>query len=311
MAPGSLTRSDASSPASQPLKGNLALVTGAGRGIGRAIALALGSAGANVACIARTEHELKSVADEINNASSRASSAGKAIPFVYDVTNIAGIPGLVSDIQARFGVEEGIDILVNNAGIARIDALLESGLDMEVWQRVLATNLTAPVAFINAVLPDMVYWASGFIISIGSRCAALDVPYNTAYSVAKTGLLKFHQCLEAEIGESGVVNYYLQPGNVDTGILQRPGAVDSSGHKEVTSVVRTVEYRDKIKPEVVAKVCLRLLVDPRATCLSGMYVDMNGDIDAVVDDIKAEEERGERGECVRRELYRLKIDELD
>ncbi|KAK4222455.1 hypothetical protein QBC38DRAFT_549240 [Podospora fimiseda] len=117
---------------------------------------------------------------------------------------------------------------------------------MAMWQHIITANLTAPVAFASAVLPSMLDRRTGTIISIGNRNATLDIPFMSAYSVAKPGLLKFHQKLEREIGGRGVFNYYLQPGNVATDILARAGTVDQFN----------LEYNEKLRDckELIAKV---------------------------------------------------------
>ncbi|PTB61864.1 NAD(P)-binding protein [Trichoderma citrinoviride] len=285
------------------LRGQVALVTGAGRGIGRAIALAFGFEGASVACIARTEAEIQSAVDEINlnQTSSRA-----AIALVYDLTNIPGIPALLSSIEAQLGP---ITILVNNAGIALINALSQHNPDLRAWEKVITTNLTSPAAIMSCVLPSMLCRSSGTIISIGSRNVTHDIPYTSAYSVAKTGLLKMHQSVEAEVGGRGVCNYYLQPGNVDTGILERQGAVDRMslrGHEGVSRVVQRVKEASKISAETVAEACVMLVTDEASRLLSGKYVDLEHDIVGMLEDLR----RGKDSECVRRDLYRLKVESL-
>lgn len=301
---------DTAAPVTLPrLNGHVAVVTGASRGIGRAIALALGSEGASVACISRTSSEIQSTADEIN-----LHGPGRAIAIVHDLTDIPGIAALLASVEAQLGGGP-VSILINNAGIALVDSLEQhrppsARAAADEWARVITTNLTAPSALACSVLPTMLSRAGGgTIISIGSRNAAFDVPYTCAYSVAKAGLMKLHQSVEAEIGGQGVYNYYLQPGNVDTGILDRDGAVDGTSLRLSGGVQRTLERirRAPTTPaELVALACVKLITDPDSRLLSGLYVDLDHDIDRVLDDLK----RGGDAECVKRNLYRLKIETL-
>lgn len=284
-----------------PLSGQVVIVTGAGRGIGRAIAIAFGFAGAHVACISRTSSEIESVAAVIN-----ASGASKAISIVYDLSDINGIPSLIADIHRSLG--NAVDILVNNAGIARIDAL-ECKLNMGIWQQVITTNLTSPVALTCELIPSMLARRSGTIISIGSRNAAFDIPYASAYSVAKTALLKFHQNLECEIGGRGVRSYYLQPGNIETSIGDGPGVVDNVSLHRVEGVRRMMTQlsnHPKSRPEMVAEACIILATDQDSSLLSGFYIDLDRNVDEMLDDIR----KGKDSMCVQRKLHKLKIETL-
>ncbi|KAM7214594.1 NAD(P)-binding protein [Rhypophila decipiens] len=303
------------------LHGHVALVTGAGRGIGRAIALAFGSEGARVVCISRTKTEIAAVAETINNMNDSQSADDDtkqpaAVPIVYDLRNLDGIPDLLQEVESQLG--GSVTILVNNAGIAAIGSLATCNQDtIKEWTDVITTNLTAPATLTWSVLPSMLRRKQGTIISIGSRNAAIDIPYTSAYSVAKTGLLKLHQSIEAEVGgdsaSGGVYNYYLQPGNVDkTGILDRAGAVDET-HEGVRRAVEMVrQMKGKMLPEMIGQACVMLAVgadDPEdpTSLLSGLYVDLDQDIDSVIQDLMKQGE----GECKRRQLYKLKVESLE
>jgi NAD(P)-dependent dehydrogenase (short-subunit alcohol dehydrogenase family) len=277
------------------------VVTGAGRGIGRAIAIAFGSAGAHVACISRTRSEIESVTAVIN-----ASAASRALPIVYDLSDISGISGLIADIHQNLG--KPVNILVNNAGIARIDAL-ECQLDMGIWQQVIATNLTSPVALTCELLPSMLARGSGTIMSIGSRNAVFDIPYASAYSAAKTALLKFHQNLECEIGGRGVCSYYLQPGNIETSIIDGPGVVDNVSLDCVEGVRRAMSQLSncpKSRPERVADACIILATHQDSPLLSGLCIDLDRNIDEMVEDLR----KGRDSICMQRKLYKLKVETL-
>ncbi|KAJ5352052.1 Dehydrogenase/reductase SDR family member 7B [Penicillium brevicompactum] len=154
-----------SSKFSGSLKGQVALVTGAGRGIGRAIALAFAHAGANVVCLARTTHEIREVVDLI-----ALETTTEALGISADISRDDDIQDAIQRIKKRFC---RVDIIVNNAGIDRIGAF-EHETDFKAWWHVLEVNLRGPMALIYQVLPDMLCRNHGVIISIGSRNACFQ-----------------------------------------------------------------------------------------------------------------------------------------
>ena len=253
------------------LSGQVALVTGAGRGIGRAIAISFAQQGCTVACVSRTQSEIESVVSFIH---STTRSQARAFPF--DISEISKIPHLVEAVKSWVG--RPIDILVNNGGIARFEAL-ECQIDLKFWEKVIATNLTAAVAFINEVLPDMLAQRRGTILSIGSRGAVLDIPFSSSYSVSKAGLLHFHSILEMETGGRGVYNYYIQPGNIDTGILLSPEVVDpnAASHDGVRNMLKRIDACPKVTAEKVGHACIGLAQE-QFPLLSGQYVDLDDDV---------------------------------
>ncbi|KAH6873456.1 hypothetical protein B0T10DRAFT_611005 [Thelonectria olida] len=283
------------------LQGKTALVTGSGRGIGKAIALAFAGAGCNVACVSRTNSEVVAVANSINS-----TTAYEARAFVCDVSDISSLPALIREIKQW--INRPISILVNNAGLARIEAL-EFERDITSWQQIIATNLTAPAALSYAILPDMLSSEDGVIMSVGSRNAIYNIPYMNAYSVSKTGLLRFHENLERELSGKGVCSYYVVPGNVQTSILAGKGTVDeksirhSAGARRMVEAIATCE---KTSAEKFAAICVKLAVDKRASLLSGRYIDTEGDLAAVFEDVQ----NGNESKCVKEGLYKLKVDKL-
>ncbi len=190
-----------------PLHDHVALVTGAGRGIGRAIAVQLARAGCQVAALSRTESELAETARE-------AAADPNAAPILLlptDVTRDADLEHAVRVIIERLG---RITVLVNNAGFAppRSTVLTTSLAD---WDRTLATCLRAPMVLTRLVLPDMLAHGRGNIVNITSIAGQRGRAGEASYAAAKFGLLGFTQSLFDEVREHGIKVTAIVPGRVD------------------------------------------------------------------------------------------------
>jgi len=199
------------------LRQQVALVTGAGRGIGRAIATRLANAHCRVAALARTEKELKEAADVI------AAAGGEPIlTVVADVTHDDELEQAVRFIIERLG---RITILVNNAGFAtpRTSVLKSSLAD---WDRTLTTCLRAPMVLTRLVLPDMLAHGEGCIVNIASVAAKQGRSGEAAYAAAKSGLLGFSQSLYDEVRNRGIKVSAICPGLVDTDLIPPNSKVD-------------------------------------------------------------------------------------
>jgi 3-oxoacyl-[acyl-carrier protein] reductase len=170
------------------LSGQTALVTGASQGIGRAIALALGAAGAKVACLARNAEKLQATADEITQA------GGVAQVIACNATDSPGASAAVDKVVADWG---RLDILVNNAGITR-DTLLPRMSD-EDWDEVIATNLRSVFLFTRAATGAMMKTKSGRIINISSVSGLMGNPGQANYSASKAAIIGFTQTVAREL----------------------------------------------------------------------------------------------------------------
>lgn len=190
------------------LKDRVALVTGAGRGIGRAIALAFAREGAHLVIVSRTPAELQQVAEEI------AQIGSQALAIPADVSQPEEIQAMVQATQTLFG---RVDILVNNAGIGTFCKTWE--MPVEEWDHILAVNLRGPFLCCKAVLPGMIERDYGRIINISSMAGLRAWPDYGPYSASKAGLNLFTQVLAEElkaIGKKGITVNALCPGPVAT-----------------------------------------------------------------------------------------------
>lgn len=228
------------------LKGKVAIVTGGGRGIGRAIAHALAEEGVIVVIAARTQEELDTVAEEVR------ALDGKALEVRVDVRVKKDVERL---IETTLTEHSKIDILVNNAGIGVRKTLLET-LEDE-WDEIMDTNLKGVFLCSKAVLPVMLERGDGVIVNIASGAGKYGFPELAAYCASKFGVVGLTQSLAREVADKGVRVYSLCPGGVDTDMYRRffPGE----------------DYSLLLRPEEVAaevvKLCLPGNDTPQGSCL--------------------------------------------
>jgi NAD(P)-dependent dehydrogenase (short-subunit alcohol dehydrogenase family) len=196
------------------LAGRVAVVTGAGRGIGRAVALALAREGAAVALAARSPGELEGVAREIRQA------GGRALAAPTDVRQEASVEALARRALAEW---QQVDVLVNAAGVASFAPVTDSKLDD--WDQMLAVNLRGAVLCCRALLPAMTARRRGTIINVGSVVTSRSLTGSAAYTASKYGLLGFSRVLAEEMRPHGVRVGVLSAGATDTPLWDAmPGA---------------------------------------------------------------------------------------
>jgi 3-oxoacyl-[acyl-carrier protein] reductase len=190
------------------LQGKIALVTGAGRGIGRAIAEAYAREGAKVAVTARTVSELDDLVTKIKTA------GGPATAFQADLADRISIPTLVAQVVASLGP---IDILVNNAGLgSSANPMAVIDFDDDFWDQSISINMTAPYLLSKAVLPSMVERGWGRVITVASINSRLYSFHGAAYAATKHGVLGFMRTLAAETATQGITANCICPGPVKT-----------------------------------------------------------------------------------------------
>ncbi|HCK42024.1 MAG: 3-oxoacyl-[acyl-carrier-protein] reductase [Planctomycetaceae bacterium] len=205
------------------LTGQVAVVTGASRGIGKSIALALGAAGAKVACIARNEEKLKATADEIT------AAGGTASLFACDVTDSTSSQSVFDGILEKW---DQVDIVVNNAGITR-DTLIPRMSDEE-WDDVIATNLRSVFLFTRAGIQAMMRKRYGRIINISSVSGIMGNPGQANYSASKAGIIGLTQTVAREIAGRKVTVNAICPGFIATEMTDAMGpAVQDEVKKRV------------------------------------------------------------------------------
>jgi len=184
------------------LQGRVALVTGGGRGIGRAIALALAREGAAVAVAARSADQVEETVRLLTP---------PAVGIVADVRKPDDVRRMAERAVAGLGP---IDILVNNAGVARFASVLEA--TVEDWRLMFDVNLIGPLLCTQAVLPSMLERKRGWIINVSSNAGVKGYPNQSGYCASKHGLLGFAKALALETRDSGVRVHSICPGGVDT-----------------------------------------------------------------------------------------------
>ena len=235
----------------------VAIVTGASRGIGRAIALRLASVGARVVAGARADHA-QAVVDEIE------SAGGTALAVQLDVTEPGSAAGIA---QAALDHFHRIDVLVNNAGIVRDQLLLR--MKPEDWDAVIATNLTAAFSCCRAVLRPMVKQRSGRIVNIGSVVGRTGNPGQANYAASKAGLEGFTRSLALEVASRGITANVVAPGMIETDMTSGLGERAGDALRG-----RIPMGRLGTPDDVAGAVCF--LASDEASYITGQVVSVNG-----------------------------------
>jgi 3-oxoacyl-[acyl-carrier protein] reductase len=200
------------------LAGRTALVTGASRGIGAAIARRFAERGARVVLAARGADSLEALAEELRR------SGAEAAPVALDLRDPDGIGAALASLREPF---DAIDILVNNAGITADNLLLR--MKIEEWESVLATNLTGAFLVTKALAKGMVRRRWGRIVSISSVVGLMGNAGQANYAAAKAGLVGFSKSLARELGSRGITVNVVAPGYVETAMTENLSAAARQG----------------------------------------------------------------------------------
>jgi NAD(P)-dependent dehydrogenase (short-subunit alcohol dehydrogenase family) len=258
----------AEAAATRSLEGRVSLITGAGRGIGRATGIALSDAGAAVILGARTLLQLEEVAEEVSR------RGGQALAVQLDVSDPESVTRAVAAGVDRFGP---IDILVNNAGSnnggddGSVGPIWE--INPDSWWTDVEVNLRGTFLCSHAVLPHMVAGGRGHIINIVSLAANLPWPYDSAYACSKAAVVRLTDSIAEEVRDHGVYLFALSPGSVDTEL--RAGAMDSpAGYKWLRRVNPNPVWVPAHRPAEATV----FLASGQADGLSGRFVSIDWDL---------------------------------
>lgn len=240
------------------LQGQIALVTGASRGIGQAIALELGKLGATVIGTATTENGAQAISAYLD----AAGIKGKG--YAMNVNDVTQTEQVLTALRAEFGE---ISILVNNAGITK-DNLLARMTD-EDWDDVLTTNLKSAFRLSRSVLRAMMKARGGRIINISSVVGSMGNPGQTNYVASKAGMDGFTRSLAQEIGSRNITVNSVAPGFIDTDMTH------ALGEEQRAKLVEHVPLKRLGKPEDVAA-AVAFLAGPGASYITGVTLHVNG-----------------------------------
>jgi len=244
------------------LTGQTAIVTGASRGIGKAIALELGKSGAQVACVARNQEKLQATVDQIQEA------GGTAAVYLCDVTESAAVTQVIEEVIAHWGQ---LDILVNNAGITR-DTLIPRMSD-EDWDSVLTANLRSVFLFTRSASMPMMRRRSGRIINISSVSGIMGNPGQANYSASKAGIIGMTQTVARELASRKVTVNAICPGFIATEMTDALGPVVQE------EVKKRVPARRLGQTEEIADAVL-YLASQSAAYITGQVLTVDGGLTA-------------------------------
>ena len=244
-------------PEQQRLRGQVAIVTGASRGIGRAIALELASEGANVAInYASSSGAAEEVVSEIT------AAGGSAIAFQADVSKADQVDALLNTVMEKW---KRVDVLVNNAGITRDTLLLR--MKPEDWQAVIDLNLTGVFLCTRAISKVMLKQRSGRIINISSVAGQMGNPGQANYSAAKAGVIGFTKTVAKELATRGITVNAVAPGFI---------ATDMTSNIKSEEILKFIPLGRYGQPEEVAGLVRFLAADPAAAYITGQTLNVDG-----------------------------------
>ena len=246
------------------LRGKTALVTGGGRGIGRAIALGLAQEGAQVAVLDILADNAAAVAGEIE------ATGVKALALPADLTKRAQVERAIADTLAQFGQ---IDILVNNAGWDRMELFLDS--EEETWDKIIAINFKGILYVCKAALPSMVARGQGKVISIASDAGRAGSTGEAVYAGTKGAIIAFSKTLAREMARYKITVNVVCPGLTETPLLQGIREQSPKTEKVIEAVTRAIPLGRVGQPEDIAGAVV-YLASPAADFVTGQTLSVSG-----------------------------------
>lgn len=245
------------------LTGQVAVVTGAGSGIGRAIAERLAAAGAAVAVLDRNLDGARETVDHIKRGEARA------LAVEADITSLAAVAAAFASVRAAFGA---ITILVNNAGWDHIEPFVQNS--PELWDRLIDINLKGPIYCTRTVIDEMIGAGRGKIISISSDGARVGSTGEAVYSACKGGVISFSKTLARELARHHINVNVVCPGPTDTAliaeIVSRP-----DGAKIIEAMTRAVPFRRLATPQEIAA-AVAFFASPDSDFITGQVLSVSG-----------------------------------
>jgi 3-oxoacyl-[acyl-carrier protein] reductase len=238
----------------QSLKGKVAFITGAGRGIGKAVAIGLANEGVNIGLLARTEADLKEVVNKVEALGVKAAYAA------VDISSQEEVEKAVKKVSEEIG---SADILINNAGIGTFATLLE--MDPQEWKRIIDVNLMGPYYMTRAVLPQLIEKNSGDIINISSTNGLNGAATSSAYSASKFGLIGLTESLAQEVRRNNIRVTTLTPSTVATELAIKTNLIAENNDEKYMQPEDIAEYivsQLKLHPRIYVKTASMLATNP-------------------------------------------------
>jgi NAD(P)-dependent dehydrogenase (short-subunit alcohol dehydrogenase family) len=252
------------------LRGQVAIVTGGGRGFGQAIAQRLAAGGAAVAVTSRTQSQLDETKASIE------AGGGHAIAMAADVNSQGDWDRVVRETESQLGP---VTLLVANAALSDPAGPLYD-IDPDVWQKTLDTNVMGSVRGARAVLPGMVERAAGRVIITSSGAALAATPYTSPYRVSKAALLRLAEIMALEVKDHGVSVFAIHPGVINSTILDSAVRTDA-GRKWVPHMAKMVESGNALTGTEQCAECCAFLASGAADALTGRYISATEDYRAL------------------------------